>query len=158
VVARELAIGRVVVDDIVVTPVAPASQPSACIRVAAVGIHVGQTRRDASPVLATGVRRPAPPRRRPDQDGTIGEAEVVVGELRDVGVPIVAVLGNHDSLDQETGVTEFALRRHRGPRRATAWSRRAGGGRECVRRARDEGVRRGASLEAALDDTDLAPR
>lgn len=38
--------------------------------------------------------------------GTVAEAEVVAEEVRDLGVPVVAVLGNHDyDADQEAGVT-----------------------------------------------------
>ncbi|MCT4353995.1 metallophosphoesterase [Streptomyces sp. Je 1-79] len=33
--------------------------------------------------------------------GTVAEAEVVAGEVRDVGVPVVAVLGNHDHHSDE---------------------------------------------------------
>ncbi|MFC9399022.1 metallophosphoesterase [Streptomyces sp. NPDC057027] len=38
--------------------------------------------------------------------GTVPEAEVVAGEVRDLGVPVVAVLGNHDyHSEQEADVT-----------------------------------------------------
>ncbi|MEU8525969.1 metallophosphoesterase [Streptomyces sp. NPDC048629] len=37
--------------------------------------------------------------------GTVAEAEVVAEEVRDLGVPVVAVLGNHDyDADQQAGV------------------------------------------------------
>ncbi|MQY04510.1 metallophosphoesterase family protein [Actinomadura macrotermitis] len=39
--------------------------------------------------------------------GTVAEGRVVAGELRDVGVPVIAVLGNHDyHSDEQDGITE----------------------------------------------------
>ena len=39
--------------------------------------------------------------------GTVGEAECVAAEFRDLGVPVVAVLGNHDyHSDQQDEITE----------------------------------------------------
>jgi Icc-related predicted phosphoesterase len=43
--------------------------------------------------------------------GTAGEAEVVAGEFAGVGVPVVAILGNHDLHADEAGPIAAVLRR-----------------------------------------------
>jgi Icc-related predicted phosphoesterase len=43
--------------------------------------------------------------------GTVDEAEVVAAEYADLGVPVIAVLGNHDyHSDQETEITDLLTR------------------------------------------------
>lgn len=78
----------------------PRSAPSGALRVAAVGdIHIGEdsvgmlrARLEAVPdhadlLLLAGDLT---------QRGTIAEGRVLAGDLRDLGVPTIAVLGNHD--------------------------------------------------------------
>jgi Icc-related predicted phosphoesterase len=96
-------------------PPAPASVPGTTVRVAAVGdLHVAE---DSAGLLRPGFERIADSadllllagdlthRGRPH------EAEVLGGELSGLGIPIVAVLGNHDyHSDQEEAVGEVLSR------------------------------------------------
>ena len=42
------------------------------------------------------------------RQGTVEEGRVAAGELRDLGVPVIAVLGNHDyHSDQQDGIADI---------------------------------------------------
>jgi Icc-related predicted phosphoesterase len=84
------------------------------IRVAAVGdVHVGEDSRGRIATQFTHLREQADVLLLAGdltRCGSVAEVQVLVDELRDVGVPVVAVLGNHDYHADQTRAVVAALR------------------------------------------------